>query len=58
VHERFVDAVERLREAIRFLAQLVCERDELLEVDFAVREFRAELPDDLVEMLRQLLGVL
>jgi hypothetical protein len=57
LHERLVEAVEGLGDAVSLLAQLVRERHDLLEVDVAVPQLGAKLADEILELARQLLGV-
>ena len=49
MHEHVVEVVERFRNPVRLLAQLIGEGDDLLEVDVAVAELRAQLADELSE---------
>jgi hypothetical protein len=57
LHERLVDAAERLRESIRLLAEVVGERNQPFEVDAAAPELGTKLLDDLLEVLGELLCV-
>src|SRR5262249_55405029 len=54
--ERVVHAAERLRKTVGLLADLVGDRRELVEVELAIRELRAQLLERALELVGELLG--
>src|SRR4051794_13677176 len=58
LHQCLVDTVERLREPVGTLADLVGERDELLEVDVAVLELASKVVHEALDPFGELRRVL
>src|SRR5581483_1277756 len=56
-HQGVVHIGERLRDVVRMLADLVCDLHDAFEIH-AVRELRAELTDEALEIVREALCVL